>query len=66
MADELQAGIERAENNRRELLDVRPAEREPSFARCSGKSRFRQEKSCTCFEDWKIGGRSIGNRKRLR
>jgi septal ring factor EnvC (AmiA/AmiB activator) len=28
MADELQAGIERAENKRRELLDVRPAERE--------------------------------------
>jgi septal ring factor EnvC (AmiA/AmiB activator) len=27
-ADELQAGIERAENKRRELLDVRPAERE--------------------------------------
>jgi hypothetical protein len=28
MADELQAGIERAENKRRELLDVRPGERE--------------------------------------
>jgi hypothetical protein len=28
MADELQAGIERAESKRRELLDVRPAERE--------------------------------------
>ena len=28
MADELQAGIERAEHKRRELLDVRPAERE--------------------------------------
>jgi site-specific DNA recombinase len=28
MADELQAGIERAENKRRELIDVRPAERE--------------------------------------
>jgi len=28
MADELQAGIERAGNKRRELLDVRPAERE--------------------------------------
>jgi hypothetical protein len=28
MADELQAGIERAENKRRELLDVRPVERE--------------------------------------
>jgi septal ring factor EnvC (AmiA/AmiB activator) len=28
MADELQAGIERAENKRHELLDVRPAERE--------------------------------------
>ncbi len=27
-ADELQAGIERAENERRELLDARPAERE--------------------------------------
>ena len=28
MADELQVGIERAENKRRELLDVRPAGRE--------------------------------------
>jgi hypothetical protein len=28
MAGELQGGIERAENKRRELLDVRPAERE--------------------------------------
>lgn len=28
MADELQAGIERAENKRRELLDARPADRE--------------------------------------
>jgi hypothetical protein len=28
MADELQAGIERAETKRRELLDVRPADRE--------------------------------------
>jgi hypothetical protein len=28
MADELQAGIERAEKKRRELLDVQPAERE--------------------------------------
>jgi ferric-dicitrate binding protein FerR (iron transport regulator) len=32
MADELQAGIDRADNKRRELLDVRPAERENARA----------------------------------